>query len=292
MDHFSVYLQTKGPLIESALDRYLHLSTREPTALHRCMRYSATGGKRLRPLITLGVAEMLGCHAERVLPTCAAIEFIHTHSLILDDLPCMDNDDFRRGRPTSHRQFGESIALLAADALLNLAICLLGTNHRLAGIPPETALDIIREVGETVGTDGVIGGQMADLAFLPSSEVTATILERIHVDKTARLFRLSARAGALIAQAKPAQLEVVGAYAERLGLAFQIVDDLLDHADGKSDAGNRSGVEPSYARSYSPLVARDLAVEATSRALDSLSRFGEEARVLRALARYNLERAS
>jgi geranylgeranyl diphosphate synthase type II len=290
MDPFPSYFRAKRDLIEPALDRYLPPPAREPRVIHECMRYSTDGGKRLRPLITLAVAEMLGCDAERVLPTCAAIEFIHTHSLILDDLPCMDNDDYRRGRLTSHKRFGESVALLAADALLNLAISLLGANHRLAGIPPEVALEIIREVGETVGTDGVIGGQIADLTFSPMAAGPA-VLERIHVGKTARLFRLSARAGAFVARANPNQLDRVGLYAEQLGLAFQIMDDLLDHTDGSDGARNRSGVEPSYARSFTPAVARTLATEATDKALEALCLFWKEAEILRSLAEYNLERA-
>lgn len=291
MDTLSDYLRTRRDLIDSALDGYLPSVTHEPAIIHECMRYSTDGGKRLRPLVTIAVAEMLGAAAANVLPTCAAVEFIHTHSLILDDLPCMDNDDYRRGRPTCHRRFGESVALLAADALLNLAISLLGANYRLANLPPETALEIIREVGETVGTDGVIGGQIADLTF-SGSGAGLTVLERIHAGKTARLFRLSARAGALVAQATPEELERAGSFGEQLGLAFQIVDDILDHVGGPADSRNRSAVEPSYVRAFTPVGAQALASEATSKALEALSPFGTEAEVLRSLAHHNLERAS
>ena len=159
------YLEEKKAVIDRSIDSCLPPAHHEPKVIHACMRYSTRDGKRLRPIITLAVAEALGCPAEKVMTTSVAIELIHTHSLILDDMPCMDDDDFRRGRPTCHKAFGEAIALLAADALLNLAITLLASNHRLANVAPEVALEIIREVGETVGPNGMIGGQVADLSF-------------------------------------------------------------------------------------------------------------------------------
>ncbi len=284
------YLAAKRRLIDPALERFLPSESSEPTLIHRCMRYSSREGKRLRPIITLSVAEMFGCDPEKVLPTCAAIELIHTHSLILDDLPCMDDDDYRRGRPTCHRQFGESVALLAADALLNLAVSVLGANHRLAGVPPETALEIIHEVGEAVGTDGVIGGQMADLTF-PEGPWEATLLERVHLAKTARLFRLSARAGALIAGVTAEQLGSLGRYGERLGLAFQIVDDLLDEEIASPSDRNRRGA-PSYAALFGMEGARARARQATKEALQALAAFGDEAKLLRQLATHNLNRTA
>jgi geranylgeranyl diphosphate synthase, type II len=291
MEPISSFLQSRRRLIDVALDGYLPSVSREPAVVHRCMHYSAEGGKRLRPIITLAVAEMLRCTFARSLPTCVAIEMIHIHSLILDDLPCMDNDDYRRGRPASHREFGEAVALLSADALLNLAISILGANHRLAGIPADTALEVIREVGESVGTDGVIGGQMADLSFFPVGDNPGT-LERIHLDKTAKLFRLSARAGALIAGASAEGVDRMGNYGERLGLAFQIVDDILDHAEGNGETSNRSGVEPSYSRALSPERAHLFAAQATEEAMESVSGLGKDATMLRAIARYNLQRVT
>ena len=283
------YLESRRALIDRAIASYLPDTTAEPRTIHECMRYASDGGKRLRPLVAVAVVEALGRPVETVLPTCAALEFIHTHSLILDDMPCMDDDDYRRGRLASHRQFGESVALLAADALLNLAIAILGANHRLAGITPEVALEIIREVGESVGTGGVIGGQLADLTFSERSGGVA-VLEQIHLGKTARLFSLSARAGALVGGASPAQLAAAGIYAQKLGLAFQIVDDALDLA-----ADGRDGTHPwrpNYAVAYGGEMARELAVRITDESIAALSIFGREAEILRSLARYNLSRAA
>lgn len=288
METLEGYLEARRELVDRAIDSYLPDEWSEPRQIHECMRYSTAGGKRVRPLVTIAVAEMLGCPAERVLPTCAALEFIHTHSLILDDMPCMDNDDYRRGRPAAHIAFGESVALLAADALLNLAIALLGANHRLSGVSPEVALDIIREVGESVGTRGVIGGQMADLSFSQTAGGLA-MLEQIHVAKTARLFSLGARSGALLAGATPAQIESVGQFGEKLGLAFQVVDDLLD-LDGNGMGHPAKG--PSYAVSWGGERSRILSVQVTDEALAALSSFGPEAEHLRLLARFNLNRPS
>jgi geranylgeranyl diphosphate synthase, type II len=286
MEDLEAYLESRRQMVDRAIDGYLPGVAREPRAIHECMRHSVSGGKRLRPLLAVAVAETLGCAVGRVLPTSAALEFIHTHSLILDDLPCMDDDDFRRGRPAAHTAFGESVALLAADALLNLAIALLGSNHRLAGVSPEVALEIIREVGESVGTDGVIGGQMEDLNFSPAAG-GAAVLERIHLGKTARLFSLSARAGAFVAGAAAHQVDAVGLYGEKLGLAFQIVDDILD-IDGPGSNGKR----PSYAVAWGAGQARSQAELITRAAVDALSAFGPEADRLRQLARYNLTRTS
>jgi geranylgeranyl diphosphate synthase, type II len=285
MESLASYLESRRALIDRAIDSYLPSPTREPRSIHECMRYSVAGGKRLRPLVAAAVAEMLGCSVERVLPTCAALEFIHTHSLILDDLPCMDDDEFRRGRPAAHVAFGESVALLSADALLNLAIAVLGSNHRLSGMTPEVALEIIREVGVSVGTDGVIGGQMEDLVFA-STGGGAAVVERIHLGKTARLFSLSARAGALVAGATARQVDVLGRYAERLGLAFQIVDDVLDSGNGAEANGSR----PSYVAEWGVEPARALAGQIIGEALEALSSFGPEAARLRQLAQYNLTR--
>ncbi len=286
MERLSAYLAGQKAAVDEALDRYLPPMDREPRRLHECMRYAVAEGKRLRPILTLAVADMLGCPAERALPTAAAIELIHTHSLVLDDLPCMDNDDSRRGRPACHRRFGESTALLAADAVLNLAIAILGANHRLGGVPAETALDIIREVGESVGTAGVIGGQAADLAF---DRPTGKTLEMIHRRKTGRLFRLSARAGARIAGAAEEQLAAVSAYGEGLGLAFQIIDDVMDEATAVLSADRRQA-EPSYAASYGPDVARHQAAMISEGAIQELSGFGPAADRLRQLAEHNLAR--
>ncbi|MGI5837623.1 MAG: polyprenyl synthetase family protein [Chloroflexota bacterium] len=288
MDALSAYLQSKRRLVDWSLDRYLPKPATEPRVIHECMRYSTSGGKRLRPILAIAVAEMLSCDVGKVLPTCVALELIHTHSLILDDLPCMDDDDQRRGKPASHIMYGESVALLAADALLNLAISMLGANHRLAGLSPKIALEIIREVGEAVGTEGVIAGQAADLSYC-AAEGDGSLLKRIHINKTACLFRLSARAGALVAEASPHQLGAISIFSENLGLAFQIVDDILDQRQNQIDQKNGRG-KPNYAVTCGIDVSRAAAIDVTEKATQALSIFGDNAEVLRQLAQYNLAR--
>lgn len=324
MDGLPEYLAERRRLIDLTLDRRLPSATSEPRAIHECMRYSTAGGKRLRPLITLAVCESLGGPVEKALPTGAAIELIHAHSLILDDLPCMDDDDERRGRPACHRAYGESVALLAADAVLNLAISILGCNHRDAGLPAETALQIIAEVGEAAGTGGVIGGQQADLRFCdapadweadgaaatlesergasgamaggarPRTSVgdetrEAGLLEAIHRAKTASLFRLAARAGALVAAAGPRELGALGVWGENLGLCFQIVDDLLDAA---RDAGRGDRRRPSFALVCGEDRARSLAAAAAARAVQALDPLAADTRILRRLVDLGLARTS
>ncbi|MHB1131766.1 MAG: polyprenyl synthetase family protein [Chloroflexota bacterium] len=286
------YLHSQRAVIDHFLDRYLPSAEEEPRVIHECMRYATRDGKRLRPIITLAVADALGCPAQQVIATGVAIELIHTHSLILDDMPCMDDDDFRRGRPTCHKAFGEAIALLAADALLNLAITILASNHRLANVSPETALEIIRTVGETVGPNGVIGGQVADLSFPPAAHWNGGIgkLQQIHLNKTARLFTLSARVAALVAGASLVESEAVCRYATNLGLAFQIVDDVLDEVPGHTLSTRGGTVEPNYAAAVGVEEARSLARAATEEAIGALASLPRAADVLRTLARYNLTR--
>lgn len=285
----ALFLAEKREIVDQALDEYLPAGASDPREIHECMRYCVAGGKRLRPVITLAIADVFGCPINKMLPTCVAIELIHTHSLVLDDMPFMDNDRYRRGKPTAHRRYGEAVALLAADAVLNLAISILGTNHRLAGISPETSLDIIREVGEAAGTQGMIGAQAADLAFAnPVGAISA--IEWIHLGKTARLFRLSGWAAALIANASPVEMAAVCRYAEGLGLAFQIVDDILDHNPRKATRQRRA--EPSYASACGIAGARGAAAQATWVALQALQPFGPAAELLRALAEHNLARTN
>jgi geranylgeranyl diphosphate synthase, type II len=288
-DYLAAYFESNQVLVDLALNRYVPEKNGETTSIRRCMRHALEGGKRLRPILTLTVVSLLGDDRGRAIPTACAIELIHTHSLILDDLPCMDNDDLRRGRPTCHAAFGESTALLAADALLNLAIAILGHNHVQAAVPPGVALQIIHEVGESVGLSGVIGGQLMELSA-PSRDWSADSLEQVHYGKTAALFRLSARAGALLAGADQTQLAALTEFAERTGLAFQIMDDLLDvtgdtMALGTADRAN-------YALTFGVKAAEQRIRSLTADALKALSCFGDEARPLRLITVYNAGRSS
>lgn len=282
------FLDEKLGSVDAALARYLPPADLEPRAIHQCMSHAAAGGKRLRAILVLAATEILGGDASTALPTACAVELIHTHSLVLDDLPCMDGHSRRRHRPTCHKLFGESMALLAADALLNLAVAILARNHRDVGVDAAIALEIIKEVGEVVGLTGMIGAQLADLAG-PGPAPNLTAIEWIEMGKTGALFRLSVRSGAYLASADDAQMSALSAYGEHLGLAFQIADDLLDlRSDRRS---SRNGREPvNYALASGARQARRRMKELTSSALESLSIFGQRARPLQLLARYNATR--
>lgn len=290
MLEFTAHLDDQRKVVDAALERYLPPPDRPNGRIEGCMRYSVEGGKRLRPILLMMVARLLGSEVRRSLPTACAVELIHTHSLILDDLPCMDDDDFRRGRPSSHHHFGESTALLAADALLNLAIAILGRNHVDAGLEPTVALEIIREVGEAVGTSGVIGAQLAELVA-PEENWNAGTIEHLHLGKTASLFRLSARAGAFVAGKDGFELVALTRYSEILGLAFQVMDDLIDAEADRGNGGHGVDNRVNYALSSSLEQARQRIYDLTRQALQALSAFDEAARPLRLLAIYNIGRS-
>ena len=211
--------------IEVALGRALPPETRRPAVLHKAMRYSVmSGGKRLRPLLCLAAADAVGGDIRQALKPAVAVELFHTYTLVHDDLPCMDDDDFRRGRPTAHRVFGEANALLAGDALQALAF------EVLAGARPADRL--VLELARAAGSAGVVGGQVEDLAADPEKVDEATV-RYIHQHKTADLFGAAVRMGALAGGAPTADLKALAGYARCLGLAFQIVDDVLDGGAGR-----------------------------------------------------------
>ncbi len=277
------YLRIKGSAVDAAMDRYLPPAPLRPGIIHEAMRYSALApGKRLRPILVLATAEMFGVPERAAMPVACALEFIHAYSLVHDDLPCMDNDDYRRGRPTSHRVFGEAIALLAGDALLTLAFELLGREPE--EVEPALRLRVLAEVAMAAGTRGMIGGQVEDLAAEGARPTLETLLY-IHSHKTGALFRACARAGALLGNASPDNLERITRYGECFGLAFQIVDDILDHQG--SDLGKGKATFPALlgleeARSRAAACARE--------AREALQDFGQEASVLRSLTDYIVAR--
>jgi len=211
--------------IEKKLDEYLPKGTKEPKALHRAMRYSVfSGGKRLRPIITLEacrICSALRCPKNAVAAACA-VELIHTYSLIHDDLPSMDNDDYRRGKPTCHKIFGEASAILAGDALLPLAFSIV-TKEFAA----ETASKIVRELSDAIGSSGMVGGQVLDLEGVRKKN-NRKILNRINYLKTARLFEAAAKIGAMAATTDNEKINAMAGYGINLGMAFQIADDIAD----------------------------------------------------------------
>ncbi len=282
MTDFLALLSRKTTVIDDALDRYLPPADAHPPVINEAVRYSVfAGGKRLRPALTLAAAEAAGCAERRVLPAACAIELIHTYSLIHDDLPAMDNDDLRRGKPTSHRVFGEAVAILAGDALFTLAFELLARCAREEAFAPRQVLQVVEEVAVACGTSGLIGGQVLDVVST-AREVGEAELEFIHRAKTGTLFRAAVRAGALLGGAAPFTLERLTEFAEYFGLAYQITDDLLDvtgnvATTGKpvgSDARNR---KHTYVSLLGADAARRRAEQACARALAALESLGSEA---------------
>jgi len=290
----SGYLKERAATVDEALERFLPPETEPPATIHRAMRYSVfAGGKRLRPVLVIAGAEAVGGQRDRVMPTACAMELIHTYSLVHDDLPAMDNDDFRRGRPTSHKVFGEAMAILAGDGLLTLAFELLAENFASGG-DAGALRHVLADVAAGAGTRGMVGGQVADLEA-EGRQVTAADLDFIHLHKTAALIRTSLRVGAVLCGATAAQVRALSVAGGNLGLAFQIVDDLLDVEGTTEQLGKTAGKDQAQQKATYPAIhgleasrarARDLIAEA-DRALHEL---GPPAEPIRALARFILER--
>jgi geranylgeranyl diphosphate synthase, type II len=290
-------MEQQASAVEAALDRATSPDAHPvaPDHLLEAMRYSLLGGgKRLRPIMLIAAAEMFGAARSAVMPAACALECIHTYSLVHDDLPCMDDDDFRRGKPTNHRLFGEANAILAGDALLTLAFELLGGQAEQPGIESGRVARVIREVAAAAGASGMVGGQVEDLAFA-ARPVDPAALERIHRMKTGALFRASLRAGALLAGGGEADLALLDRYAGHFGLAFQIQDDVLDVAGdrarlGKSTGSDEKNRKSTYVSLYGLQEARERALHEAAAAGAALAPFGERAAVLQALAAYVADR--
>lgn len=282
------FLLQKGERTDKALRAYFDTLSEAPATLREAMEYSLfAGGKRLRPALALGAAELVSGDDARALPAACAIEMIHTYSLMHDDLPCMDNDDLRRGKPTAHRAFGEALAILAGDTLLTLAFDVAAQAEDIR---------IIREIARASGAEGMAGGQVIDLDS-EDKRLTLEALRRLHELKTGALIRASVRCGAMLAGADGAQLRALTAYGEHIGLAFQIADDILDVVGEQEVLGKPVGSDAANNKStYISLLgldrARLLGKEAVESAVASLESFGPEADVFRNLARFIVERES
>jgi geranylgeranyl diphosphate synthase type II len=300
----ATYLKEKANLVDAALDRYTDsnaggeaqpLLDGTPPQLMEAIRYSLLGsGKRLRPILVLAAADLFGAPAERVMPTACALEMIHTYSLVHDDLPCMDDDDLRRGRPTNHKVYGEAIATLAGDALLTLAFELLGRQAETPGVTPGQAIRVVTEVAQGAGAAGMVGGQVEDLAW-EGRDAAADQLQRIHSLKTGALFRASLRAGAILGGARPDELARLDAYAAHFGLAFQIQDDVLDVTGDAAKTGKGVGRDERHQKStyvtrYGLAGAQERARAEVAAAQAALAPFEERAHVLTALAQFVIDR--
>ncbi|MCF8132408.1 MAG: polyprenyl synthetase family protein [Synechococcus sp. Tobar2m-G35] len=284
---FAAYLSGARQRIEAALDAAL--LPERPESLREAMRYSLlAGGKRLRPVLCLASCELAGGDAELAIPTAVALEMIHTMSLIHDDLPAMDNDDLRRGMPTSHKVFGEANAILAGDALLTRAFEMVAL--RSPGVPAERLLQVVGELSLAAGAPGLVGGQVVDLASGGQSGDLDT-LEYIHIHKTGALLRASVLSGALIGGADGALLEALGTYAHGIGLAFQIIDDILDVTASSEVLGKTAGKDLTADKTTYPKLlgldeSRRRADGLISAAAAALEPWRERAAPLLALAAY------
>jgi len=280
------FLDRMAVKTNAALHRYVDTWEGAPHVLDEAIRYSLfAGGKRLRPALALGAAEIVSGDADIALPAACAIEMIHTSSLIHDDLPAMDNDELRRGKPTLHKVCGEALAILAGDALLTMAFDVLAT----AGHPR-----VIREVAQAAGVAGMMGGQAIDIKS-EGKRITLDELRRIHACKTGALIRVSARSGALLAGADAPTLDALTAYAGYIGLAFQITDDILNVVGDAQAMGKSVGSDAANEKSTYPALlglerSRALAAEAVDAALMVLDPLGPKADDFRALARFIVER--
>jgi geranylgeranyl diphosphate synthase type II len=291
---FSRYWSARQKKIDAALNRFLPPAGTRPKTIHQAMRYSIfAGGKRLRPVICLATAEVLRGKIEPALPLACAVECIHTYSLIHDDLPCMDNDDFRRGKPTSHKVYGEGIAVLAGDALLTIAFEIAA---RCPSWPRYPHAVIIREIAVAAGSQALVAGQVADLEG-EGKKITPAELRYIHENKTAALIASSIRLGAMSANATPKQLERLTDFGQSLGLAFQVIDDILDVTQTTEKLGKSAGKDITAQKATYPALlgldqAKKEADRLTARALAALKPFGRDAAPLEAIAGFLLKRES
>jgi geranylgeranyl diphosphate synthase, type II len=284
--------------VDKALEGFLLREKTAPEVIHKAMRYSVfAGGKRLRPFLCIGAAELCGGTAAQVMPAACALEVLHTYSLVHDDLPAMDDDDLRRGRPTNHKVFGEGMAILAGDGLLTFAFELLARNARVKGVRAAAVPAAVEMLAREAGTLGMVGGQAADLeaedrAFRNGAREAA--LRFIHSRKTGALIRASLKAGALLAGGTAAQLRALDAYGEWIGLAFQIADDVLDIVGDKALLGkngsDRENGKLTFPAVYGLEESRRRGREAVLAAKKTLKPFGKKARSFEELADYIIER--
>jgi geranylgeranyl diphosphate synthase, type II len=292
------YLKERCTLVDEALARYLPSEDDLPRSLHKSMRYSVfAGGKRVRPILLLAACETAGGDIGRAMPAACAMEMIHTYSLIHDDLPAMDDDDFRRGNPTNHKVFGEAIAILAGDALLTEAFILL-SNPEYAGVTEAARLlPVVHEIARCAGSRGMVGGQVVDMESEGKDDIDLATVQYIHTHKTGALIKASVKAGAILGGADGAKLDAITRYGETIGLAFQIADDILDIEGTTEEIGKDAGSDEARGKATYPAVvgiaeAKKRAAELVEMALDALSVFDEKADPLREIARYIVYRKS
>jgi geranylgeranyl diphosphate synthase type II len=290
------YLEERRRLVDRALKQQLSAGGAFPRTIDKAMRYSLfSGGKRIRPILALASGEAVGGAIQRVLPFACALEMIHSYSLVHDDLPAMDDDDLRRGKPTNHVMFGEGMAILAGDGLLTEAFRVMSEGALLPGQDRAATLRAIREIAAGAGAAGMVGGQVADLES-ERKKPTRALVEYIHTRKTGALIRAAVRAGALVGKATARQFARLDQYGAAIGLAFQVADDILDVEGGTEKTGKRAGRDAELQKVTYPAAvgmanAKRKAQELLDESLAALSAFGPSAEPLRRIATFIVERA-
>lgn len=288
------YLKDRKSIVDAALDAFLPPAAENPELVHEAMRYSTLdGGKRIRPVLALAACEAIGGTIEAAMPAACALECIHAFSLIHDDLPCMDDDDLRRGRPTAHRVYGEAMALLAGDALFALAFQLMSA---VEDVPGNTIVKVWQRIAEAAGTKGMVGGQVLDM-LAEGHKAELPEVEEIHRRKTGALLETSVVVGAMLGGGNDEQVEAFSTYGTNIGLAFQIADDILDIRGDAEKLGKPIGSDLKHEKStYPSLIGIEKSIElgnkAVSDAIDALSIFDTKADPLRAIARFIMDRES
>lgn len=292
MSELKRYLKAQQRAVDAALRRFLPRESARPATLHKAMRHPIfAGGKRLRPILCLAAAEAFGGSAENAMPAACAVEIIHTYSLVHDDLPCMDNDDLRRGKPTTHVAYGENVAVLAGDGLLTEAFAIVAqtpecrnykTRHYVVGL------------AQSADSRRLIGGQVLDLEGEGKS-LTKAQLVRIHEAKTAALLAGSLRLGGMSANVSPRKLEALTIFGRNLGLAFQVIDDILDVTQSTEQLGKTAGKDAAVEKATFPAIvgleaSKKEAQRLTDKALAALKPFARQARRLDEIAHYLLDR--
>lgn len=274
--------------VDAVIERLLPAESAQPSSIHTAMRYSVfAGGKRIRPILCIETARIFSADVSAAHYPACAIEFIHTYSLIHDDLPALDNDDLRRGKPTCHKKFGEALAILAGDALLTLAFESIGATP----VPPERRVAILTEVAMSAGTvNGMVGGQVADIEA-EGKRIEPQMLEYIHRSKTAALIRASITAGALCAGANPDDVARLRRFGETIGWAFQVTDDILDVEESSAALGKTAGKDIAQEKATYPAVyglerSHAIANDLAMKAIAELAPFGERASRLREIAEF------
>lgn len=289
------YLAECKKFIDESVPRYLPEKTAYPGSIHESMHYSLfAGGKRLRPCLLIAAAEAVGGSRYDVLPFAIATEFLHTYTLIHDDLPALDNDSLRRGKPTNHKVFGEAIAILAGDALLTQAFVLMTDSLGMASIPQKNLLRASHDMARALSSTGVIGGQVVDLES-EGKPVDAETLEYIHIYKTGFFFKSCVRCGAILSQATVSQVKALSSFGAHIGLAFQIIDDILDITGDRETLGKDIGSDienekATYPAFFGMEKSKAKAEELVDQAIVCLENFDERANPLREIARFFIQR--